>query len=97
VLRCSIGVVVPSRAIAVVQVEQNRAHGKGRVRNDRILALPVEARREAGLAWPSIPGRVKRELEHIFLAATALEGKDVTILGWTGPDAALELLESHAT
>src|SRR5215510_13959420 len=29
------GVVVPCRALAVIQIEQNRANGKGRVRNDR--------------------------------------------------------------
>lgn len=86
------GVVVPSRAIAVVQVEQNRADGHGRVRNDRILAMPIETRREIGLAMDGIPTRIRRELEQFFLAATALEGKDVTILSWAGADAALALL-----
>jgi len=90
------GVVVPSRALAVVQVEQNRAKGKGRTRNDRIIAVPVEARRERDLTPDSIPDRVRREVEHFFVAATALEGKDVTILGWKGPDAAIDLLRSKA-
>lgn len=86
------GVVVPSRALAVVQVEQNRANGNGRSRNDRILAMPIEARREASLTMEAVPERVRRELEQFFLAATALEGKDVKILGWAGSDAALDLL-----
>jgi inorganic pyrophosphatase len=91
------GVVVPCRPLAVVQVEQNRHDGSGRARNDRILALPVEARREARLTLESIPKRVREELEHFFVAAAALERKDVKILGWVGGDAALELLKSQAT
>lgn len=90
------GVVVPSRAIAVVEVEQNRAKAKGRIRNDRIVAVPVEARRERELTLTSIPDRVRQELEHFFVAATALEGKDVRVLGWKGPDAAIALLKSKA-
>jgi inorganic pyrophosphatase len=91
------GVVVPCRALAVVQVEQNRADHKGRIRNDRILALPVEARREAHFTAGSIPERVRDELEQFFIAATALERKDAKILGWAGADAALELIRSFAT
>jgi inorganic pyrophosphatase len=92
------GVVVPCRALAVIQVEQNRGNGKGRARNDRILALPIDARRQAELASAmSLPQRVRDELEHFFIAATVLEGKDPRILGWAGSDAALKLLRASAT
>src|SRR5689334_11439728 len=42
------GVVIPCRAIGVLQVEQNKVKDdrSERVRNDRILAIPIEARRE---------------------------------------------------
>ena len=89
------GVVVPCRALAVIEVEQNRADGRGRARNDRILALPIHARRESELtSGMLLPQRVRDELEHFFTAVTVLEGKDAKILGWGGPDAALELLRS---
>ena len=89
------GVVVPCRALGVIQVEQNRASGTGRARNDRILALPIDARREAELTSAlSLPKRVRDELEHFFVAATVLEHKAPIILGWAGPDEALELLQS---
>jgi inorganic pyrophosphatase len=92
------GVVVPCRALGVMHVDQSRTDGKGRARNDRILALPIAARREAELTSAlSLPTRVREELEHFFTAATALEGKDPKILGWGGPDAALELLQSSRT
>jgi inorganic pyrophosphatase len=92
------GVVVPCRALGLIQVEQNRGDGRGRARNDRILALPIDARREVGLTSAmSLPKRVRDELEHFFMAATVLEGKDAEILGWGGPDAALELLRSCAS
>jgi len=37
------------------------------------------------------------QVEHFFIAATALEGKDPRILGWAGPDAALDWLRSSTT
>jgi inorganic pyrophosphatase len=91
------GVVVPCRALAVMQVEQNRANfdRSTRIRNDRIIALPEAARRErpaAGLA--AIAPRVREELEHFAVAATALEGKDVHVLGWGGDDEAIRLIEA---
>jgi len=86
------GVVIPCRALAVVHLEQNSADGPARIRNDRVLAVPVAARRELPLA-----SRVRQEIEQFFIAATALEGKEPRILGWGDADAALELIRSSAT
>ena len=85
------GVVVPCRALAVVRVEQNRAGTADRIRNDRVLALPVAARREVSLL-----ARARRELEQFFIATTVLEGKDPRILGWGDGDEALALIRSSA-
>jgi len=89
------GVVIPCRAIGVLQVEQNRRKDdrSERIRNDRVLAIPVEARREHGLADVlSLPARVRQELETFTIAATALEGKDVRIVGWGDATVALQLV-----
>jgi inorganic pyrophosphatase len=86
------GVVIPCRALAVVRVEQNKADSTDRIRNDRVLAVPVAARREVALTT-----RVRQEIEHFLVAATALEGKDPRILGWDTGDAALALIRSSAT
>ena len=83
------GVVVPCRALGVLRVEQNRPHGAGRIRNDRVLAVPVAARREVALT-----ARVREEIEQFFLAATVLEGKEPRLLGWDDRDAALALIRS---
>ena len=94
------GVVIRCRAIGVMQVEQNRtSHDPSeRIRNDRILAIPIEARREDGIAdIDELPLRVRRELEQFAVAAASLEGKDVRILGWGGATAALELVRESAT
>jgi inorganic pyrophosphatase len=89
------GVVIPCRALALIEVAQNGGEGKGRVRNDRILAVPIEARREGELRdAAALPQRVRDELEHFLMAATVFEGKDPEILGWSGPAAALDLLRS---
>jgi inorganic pyrophosphatase len=91
------GVVLPCRALALVRVEQNAADGSGRIRNDRIIALPSAARREAGRdAAAVLPARVRDEFAHFFVAVTALERKDPRILGWDGPEAALALLRTSA-
>ena len=89
------GVVIACRALAVLEVEQNSsAGGRGRVRNDRIIALPVDARRQVELGPALLTTRVRMELETFFIAAAALEGKDPTIIGWGTPEMALHLLRS---
>jgi inorganic pyrophosphatase len=91
------GVVIPCRAIGVMQVEQNRTnhHPSERIRNDRILCIPLEARREQGLTDGSaLPARVRQELEQFAVASTALEGKDIRILGWGGAAVALDLVRA---
>lgn len=92
------GVVIPCRAVALIKVDQNGPDGPGqRRRNDRILAIPVEARRQTDLSAPSaLPQRVRDELELFFVTAAALEGKDPKVLGWDGPAAVIELLRSSS-
>jgi inorganic pyrophosphatase len=94
------GVVVPCRAIGVLQVEQNKTKDdpSQRVRNDRVLSMPVDARRERTLgSIDDLPNRVRQELETFTLAATALEGKDVRIVGWGDAADALELVRDSVT
>jgi inorganic pyrophosphatase len=93
------GVVVQCRAIGVLHVEQNRTNHipSERIRNDRIMAIPIEARREHGTTdLAALPARVRQELEQFAVAATALEGKDVRIVGWGDATAALRLVRDSA-
>ena len=94
------GVVLPCRAIGVLQVEQNRTNHDPsvRIRNDRILAVPTSARRETDLeSTDSLPLRIREELEQFTIAATSLEGKDVRIVGWEDAKTALKLIEDAAS
>jgi inorganic pyrophosphatase len=91
------GVVIQCRALALVKVEQNRAGQKTRVRNDRILAVPVESRRPPIAVSDEPPEqRLRDEFELFFLTAAALEGKDPEVLGWDNAAAALALLRAAA-
>ncbi|MFT3767386.1 MAG: inorganic diphosphatase [Minicystis sp.] len=84
------GIVISAIPLGVIEVSQ-KAEGEkeGRERNDRILLTPVNAPRFDGLRDArDLPERTRKELEHFFLAATALEDKDVQVLGWQGPEAA---------
>jgi inorganic pyrophosphatase len=92
------GVVIRCRALAVIKVDQRGGEGEGRVRNDRVVAVPAEARREKHLALADdLPARVREELNQFFMAATALEGKDPRVLGWGGPGEAVKLIRTSAT
>lgn len=87
------GVVIPCRAIAVVKVDQRKKTGSGRERNDRIVAVPLNApRMERVRTARDLPARVKRELEEFFKQVTALEEKDIRVLGWGGPAQAIRLI-----
>jgi inorganic pyrophosphatase len=87
------GVVVVCRALGVLEVDQKRRAGEGRERNDRIIAVPQTAHRFGELADVfGLSERVREEIATFFVAVTALEGKDVKILGWKGPSEAAALL-----
>ena len=92
------GVVIECRALAVIEIEQKVPDGSGRRRrNDRILAVPVEGRREREVVTAdTLPPRVRDELELFFVTAAALEGKDPKVLGWGTPAAALALIRSSS-
>jgi inorganic pyrophosphatase len=91
------GVVLACRALGVLRVEQNAVNfdTSRRIRNDRVLALPVETRR--GADWQTlddIPERVRQEWIQFTIAAAALDGKDAAALGWGPRDEALSLIRS---
>ena len=87
------GVVVPCRAIGLVELDQRKKTGRGRERNDRIVAVPVKAARMAHVRNArDLPTRLRRELEEFFVQVTALQDKDVRVLGWAGRAAALQLI-----
>src|SRR5687767_14010541 len=66
------GLVIPCRLIGVLEADQKGE--RGRERNDRLFAVPAQARRERELDdVAQLPARLRQELEQFFLAATALE------------------------
>jgi inorganic pyrophosphatase len=88
------GVVISCRLLGVIQADQDHPQRKGRVRNDRLVALPVTAPRAESLRrYADLPERVRAELEAFLLAAVQFEGKNVAIIGRAGPAAATALIE----
>lgn len=89
------GVLLPCRALGVLQVDQRNTGGKPgeRQRNDRILAVPMAAPRYEPLhTYQDVSQRERDELAHFFLAAVRFEDKDARILGWEGPEAVERML-----
>jgi inorganic pyrophosphatase len=89
------GLVVRSRPIGVVQLEQN-GEESGRERNDRLIAVPDNAPRQVVRDTNDLPERVIQELERFFLDTTYFEPKNAKILGWAGPDEAWEMVEKSS-
>jgi len=88
------GLLVPSRPLAALAVEQSAPDGV-RQRNDRLIVIPGKSPRlDALKSLEDIPARLRAELEQFFKAAVAFEGKQVKLLGWQGPEEARRLVES---
>jgi inorganic pyrophosphatase len=84
------GVVIRCRPIAIVKLSQKRKQGRGRERNDRLIAVP--AREERFSDRSSLSKRRKEELEQFFLNAVLLQKKEVRIQGWGGPEDAEKII-----
>jgi inorganic pyrophosphatase len=87
------GLVVRAIPVALIKLEQNRKSGRGRERNDRILAVPENAPRNRLRAVRDLPDRVRDELERFFIDATYFEKKAPRVLGWEGAAQALALVD----
>jgi inorganic pyrophosphatase len=89
------GVVVVCRALGVLRLEQDSKQG-GRVRNDRVLAVPIGHPRASALRnVQDLAPRVREEIAHFFTSSIYFEPKNPAVLGWEGPDAAQRLIEGR--
>jgi inorganic pyrophosphatase len=90
------GVVVACRALGVLQLDQEEKDGR-RVRNDRIVAVPLAFERGGAVrTLDDLPERVRDELAHFSASSVYFEEKDVRVLGWAGPGAAEALVAKGA-
>ena len=90
------GVVVKTRALGTLRVEQQRGTQPIK-RNDRVLAIPVNAHRGKHLRdIGDVPTRVLDEIEAFFRASLMLTGKNVRFCGWADAHETRELIdEAH--
>jgi inorganic pyrophosphatase len=92
------GVVIACRGLGVIRLTQKRKEGKGRQRNDRIVAVPICAPRFEHLRKPQdLSKRQREELEQFFLSAVFFENKDARLLGWGGAREAETLVDKSAS
>jgi inorganic pyrophosphatase len=87
------GLVLTCKIIGVLQVEQ-RSKGKKPKRNDRFFAVPRASHAEKDLSnVGDLTVAMRQELEKFFIATDELEDKQLKILGWKGPKAALKAIK----
>lgn len=90
------GLVLTCKIIGVVQVEQY-SRGKKAKRNDRIFAVPRTSHAEKDLRdVRDLTNAMREELVKFFIATDELEDKQLKILGWKGPKAALKTIKQGA-
>jgi inorganic pyrophosphatase len=88
------GTLVRCRALGVVRLEQDRKNGGGRIRNDRVILLPVKYERGAPLHdVADLPGRLREEIEQFFLMTVVFGRKNPRVLGWGGSAEAERLVD----
>ena len=85
------GVAIKCRAVGIVKIEQDGEGGR-RIRNDRILARPVQDKRDDASIGKS--RRAREEIANFLRASTVLEGKNVKILGWAGAASAMAFIRA---
>ena len=85
------GLVLACRIIGILQINQKK---KGTiVRNDRLFGVPRYSHEEKGLKdVRSLSKAIREELEKFFIATDELEDKQLQILGWKGPKAAMKAI-----
>jgi inorganic pyrophosphatase len=88
------GLVVTCRVIGVLQIEQKSK--RKTERNDRLFAVPRRSHSEQALTdVDSLTRPIREELEKFFIATDELEDKKLNILGWKGPQVAVQAIK-HA-
>jgi inorganic pyrophosphatase len=89
------GLVLICSVIGVLQIEQ-KAAGRAE-RNDRLLAVPRRSHSEQALRdVRDLSTPIQQELEKFFIATDELEEKELEILGWKGPKAAIQSIKRAA-
>lgn len=86
------GTVIPVRPIGIVRMSQR--DGRHRLRNDRVIALPIGDERYDHVG--QLTARMRLELETFFVKVSEMTKKDVRIEGWDGPKKALRAIEDAA-
>ena len=85
------GVVVPAKEIGIVKMTQKEKGESERVRNDRVIVVPVEDHRLKHV--DELSKRTREELEQFFEISANMTGKKVHIEGWHGPKSAREAID----
>jgi len=89
------GVVLPSRLIGILRVEQTTIARPAPENNDRVFAIPVKAARFDHVRTIfDLPDRVRLELEQFFVSVVAFEGKQLRLRGFEGPAEADRVLRA---
>jgi inorganic pyrophosphatase len=87
------GTLVRCRALGVVLLEQDAKGDGGRIRNDRLILLPVRYDRGAPVhEVADLPERLREEIAQFLLMTVVFGRKNPRVLGWGGVEEAEALV-----
>ncbi len=86
------GCLIPARLVGVIEAEQQQ--GAEKVRNDRLIAVPLKSQSYADVqSLDQLRDALLKDIEHFFVSYHQLEGTAFTPIGRAGPDRARALVE----
>ena len=89
------GVVLACRVIGILQIDQKRKNKSER--NDRLFVVPRRSHSEHALKdVRDLTSPILKELEQFFIATEDFEDKELKVIGWHGPGAALDVVKAAA-
>jgi inorganic pyrophosphatase len=89
------GTLIRCRALGVVLLEQDAKGDGGRIRNDRLILLPVKYDRGAPVhEVDDLPERLREEIAQFLLMTVVFGKKNPRVLGWGGAAEAEALVTS---
>jgi inorganic pyrophosphatase len=89
------GCLVQSRLIGVIEAEQSDTEKDATERNDRLVAVAVEAHDYRDLkSLKDMNANLLAELEHFFESYNEMRGKKFKLLGHRGPGKAEKLVRA---
>ena len=90
-----VGCLVPAKLIGIIEAEQTE--DKHTTRNDRLIAVAADSRNHSHVRFlGDLNDNLVHEIERFFISYNETKGKEFSVLGRSGPEAARALIDQSS-